>query len=1375
MSDAYAGRAIVKFDGDYSNLQSGLASALGPGRMGATGRVAGVALGGAIALAVGGIVGGKMLYDLGDQVDAGFDTIRAGTGKTGDPLKSLQDSLKNVVKSIPTDFETAGGAVAALNQRLDIMGKPLEKRAKQMLELSRITGTDAQDNIVKITRLWGDWSVKTNQQVPSLDKLFRLSQSTGSGIGDLADYMVQFGSPLRQLGFDFDTSAAMFAKFDKEGVNLQTAMPGLRMALRNFAKDGKEPAGALQETIDKIKSAKSSAEANTIAFEIFGTRAGPDLAAAIREGRFEFDGLIGRMNNGKDTIRGAAEDTNDFGENTQIFFNKLKVALEPLASAVYDELGKISGVIAKWDLQGAIRDVRRFVRTNEDFKDSLDAMKVALKVLGAIFRVVFETMRDQVKAAVGFATGVFQTFRGVIKVVSGVLTGDFRKAWDGVKDIFRGSVKIVLAVIKAMTAPLRSLFRGISRGMGDIFRGAWEKVKDIFTGGANVVIDVVNKIIEAINLIPGVNIDTVDNIGGSGDRKGIPGVSEGNLGRQSGGIVPGNSEGDSWRKDLPEGSYVLNKKATRAYGLHRSRGGNVRTILEPGERYFLPDEVRKIGLGNLEKMNHGVPRFGHQNGGLVRLAGGGLAGLALDVAGAVAGRGADFFLDKLPDPNIPQPFTPAGPWMIDKAEEFIKDKVKDMMSFTGPASAAGAGTMRSYPGLSGDTDFAPSLGNALSAMATALGINIRVNEGFRTFAEQTALWNANPNPMMVARPGTSNHEDGLAADIYPERPAYGGKEGQFGLTFPMSWEAWHIERAQLGGLIQHLMRGGEAEHQVVREVGAHLLGRGFDFRATSGILGNAWREGLWKPSQMEFTGLSNGGLYGFTTPPVSLEDLKAWAGSKGLRWDDGVVQTRFMLSHGQPTGMAIRGAMNSLDSIPKAAEYFMTNWERPAPETNGLSERIGAGYDAAKILQAAGITKAGDTSGGMSDAQRDAMASKSRVKTREDLLDKLYKDTKQAKTLPGERSSLWKLIGAYAKFGDYDKGEKGTVLEKVRAAASATDPSRGIEILKGLSGFLRRKVEVIGDEDGDEKFSKLVDKVKDKAQERGSKKRQRITNRITRTGLEYDLKKPLAENLRVLEAYDEYVNIDETNAALESGPGGSDMTDAEARNIVDLYLGVQMNQGKRKSMLTEAIADMSMKRDKFAGMVEITKSDPRLKWRLPAYKDGLANSKTSLSELTSSMTDLVGITGGGGLMFDTQTRLKELGVTKTYEQMAKDQFASGISVSDLLQIVGAAKYNVFGRMPQFHTGGDVEGSSHEEIMALVKGKEGVFTPPQMGQVASALRGPATVQVIVNGDIVSDDPDPVEVVIGDQRFKAEVRKEISSSNRNRDHELRAGVK
>lgn len=92
--------------------------------------------------------------------------------------------------------------------------------------------------------------------------------------------------------------------------------------------------------------------------------------------------------------------------------------------------------------------------------------------------------------------------------------------------------------------------------------------------------------------------------------------------RQSGGkipgafTVPGSGDGDQFPIDLPAGSFVLNRNASDALRQGLQRGGQtqmVPTLLEPGERVFLPGQWENSGI---EKLNKTVSRF--QTGGEVR-------------------------------------------------------------------------------------------------------------------------------------------------------------------------------------------------------------------------------------------------------------------------------------------------------------------------------------------------------------------------------------------------------------------------------------------------------------------------------------------------------------------------------------------------------------------------------------------------------------------------------------------------------------------------------------------------------------------------------------------------------------------------------------
>src|SRR5436305_12328399 len=88
----------------------------------------------------------------------------------------------------------------------------------------------------------------------------------------------------------------------------------------------------------------------------------------------------------------------------------------------------------------------------------------------------------------------------------------------------------------------------------------------------------------------------------------------------------------------------------------------------------------------------------------------------------------------------------------------------------------------------------------LDQLIAASGGRIWMVSGDRDTAEQQQLWDAavakyGPDEARnwVAPPGHSNHEKGLAADLGGDLDLAHQLAPRFGLTFPMSWENWHVE------------------------------------------------------------------------------------------------------------------------------------------------------------------------------------------------------------------------------------------------------------------------------------------------------------------------------------------------------------------------------------------------------------------------------------------------------------------------------------------------------------------------------------------------------------------------------------------------------
>lgn len=308
----------------------------------------GAAVGG-IAVATGKAVveAGKYLKDLGSQFDEAADAIRIGTGATGDALDGLLDDFDEVYKSVPTTMEDASKAIADYNTRLGLTGPQLQEISKQALQVSDMLGDDLGGVIEESSQAFQQWNIDADNMGGAMDYIFKVSQSTGMGFTDLMSNMQKFGPQLQEMGYSFETASALMGQLDKAGVNTEEVLGAMKKSVGALAKEGISASDGLAMYYEQIKNAGTAAEAASIASEIFGTKAGSTMAAAIRDGTLAVGDLTESLLENGETIAGAAEDTYDFAERLQIMKQGLEVALKPMANTVFDGLNKFMPVLQK--------------------------------------------------------------------------------------------------------------------------------------------------------------------------------------------------------------------------------------------------------------------------------------------------------------------------------------------------------------------------------------------------------------------------------------------------------------------------------------------------------------------------------------------------------------------------------------------------------------------------------------------------------------------------------------------------------------------------------------------------------------------------------------------------------------------------------------------------------------------------------------------------------------------------------------------------------------------------------------------------------------------------------------------------------------------
>lgn len=375
--------------------------------------------GGAVTKYVSGpiaAVGGVSLAAF-NEVDNGLDTIIKKTGASGETLAGFQKSMEDIATSVPTSFDKAGAAVGEVNTRFGLMDEELTRVSAAFIRFAELNGTDVSNSIDKVQSAMAAFNLDGAEAETVLDMLNKAGQDTGVSVDGLADSLQANATALKDMGFGINESIGLLANLDKNGVDTSAVMTGLRTALKNATADGKPMSEALAELDEKMRSAKTDTEAMQYATELFGSKAGPQLAAAIQEGRLSLD----QMSNS----------VTDFGGNVETTFNatldppdKLKTTLNELKIVGAD----LGGTLLEMAVP-ALEKLSEVVKSAKEYWDGLDdstkenITKAGLLVaaIGPVITIL-GTVIGTVGKVISVGGTVVSTVGSIVSVLGGPLT-----------------------------------------------------------------------------------------------------------------------------------------------------------------------------------------------------------------------------------------------------------------------------------------------------------------------------------------------------------------------------------------------------------------------------------------------------------------------------------------------------------------------------------------------------------------------------------------------------------------------------------------------------------------------------------------------------------------------------------------------------------------------------------------------------------------------------------------------------------------------------------------------------------------------------------------------------------------------------------------
>ncbi|HFD3453317.1 TPA: tape measure protein [Enterococcus faecium] len=224
-----------------------------------------------------------------------------------------------------------------------------------------------------------------------------------------------------------------------------------------------------QDTIEKIKNAVKTL------FDVF-------------KGNADMEDVLAKLGFSPETIskiKNVFDNLKTYFDGTMATIkNGIAIAWQ-IAKGIFDTLSPyIMPIIEK--IGGAFSKIGKSMTTfwNENGKQIIEAIKNFFTFIQPVVKIVMDLVMGFIDNIIGLVEGIMNVIQGAIKIFTGLFTGDFSKMWEGVKQLFWGSIQAVwnwiqILFFKRILEGVKGLWTGFS---GSI-KGLWESTKTFFTEG----------------------------------------------------------------------------------------------------------------------------------------------------------------------------------------------------------------------------------------------------------------------------------------------------------------------------------------------------------------------------------------------------------------------------------------------------------------------------------------------------------------------------------------------------------------------------------------------------------------------------------------------------------------------------------------------------------------------------------------------------------------------------------------------------------------------------------------------------------------------------------------------------------------------------
>lgn len=477
------------------------------------------------------IVGvGAAAFKAADDIDKAMNTIRVGTGATGQDLEQLEEDFKAVFKDVPASADEVSSAIANLNTMTGASGKTLQDLTYSVLEASRTLGEDGVANSQAFGQAMQQWQVPAEQGPALMDSLYKATQDYGIGLGELINQLNTYGPVMQNAGFSTVETADFFGRLNKAGISVSRIMPGLNKAFRDWAAEGKDLQTELDNTIERIRNAETETEALSIATEVFGAEGAQRMTTAIRSGAVPALNELGSsIADQTGLVSKSAEENMTFGEKMKKVWNELTLALEPfgdvmlkLADDVLPVLTDWIGKLADW-FQNLSPHMTRMIVLFGGIAAAIGPLLVVLSSVINVFMTIIPVVTtvwnwfSKLSKIFTVVRTVIAALTGPVGIVIAIITAlisvgvALYKNWDTVRAVTMSVWNAISNFFSTVLANIRNMFTSAVQTVSNLINTAWNGIRNVTSSVWNGIKNLLSSIWNGIKNIVSTVVNTIKN------------------------------------------------------------------------------------------------------------------------------------------------------------------------------------------------------------------------------------------------------------------------------------------------------------------------------------------------------------------------------------------------------------------------------------------------------------------------------------------------------------------------------------------------------------------------------------------------------------------------------------------------------------------------------------------------------------------------------------------------------------------------------------------------------------------------------------------------------------------------------------------------